>query len=118
MDAYTLFHVLLSLLGIAAGFVVMFGLVTSQRFDRWTAVFLAATVATSVTGFGFPADHFTPGHAIGILSLVVLAPAIVARYVRHLAGSWRWVYVVGAVVAQYLDVFVLIVQSFLKVPAL
>ena len=84
---------------------------TGKRYDRWTAFFLATTVATSVTGFGFPITRFTPGIAIGIISLVVLAVTIYARYGRHLAGFWRLVYVVTAVIALYLNFFVLIVQS-------
>jgi hypothetical protein len=108
----------LSLVGIGTGFVVMFGLFSGKRLDRWTAVFLATTVATSVTGFGFPFEHFLPSHGVGIISLVVLTVAILARYTFHLAGAWRWLYVIGAVVALYLNVFVAIVQAFQKVPAL
>jgi hypothetical protein len=111
-------HVLISLVGIASGFVVVFGLLSGRRLDRWTSVFLATTVATSVSGYFLPADHLLPSHIVGAVSLVVLAIAIVARYRRRLAGSWRWVYVVTAVAALYLNVFVGIVQSFLKVPAL
>jgi hypothetical protein len=115
---FTLFHVALSLVGIGAGFVVLFGLLARKRLDGWTALFLITTVATSVTGFGFPVPHLLPSHYVGILSLVVLALAIVARYPMHLAGAWRRVYVIGAVVAQYFNVFVLVAQSFQKVPAL
>jgi len=115
---YTLLHVLISLIGIGSGLVVMFGLVRGKRLDRWTAVFLATTAVTSITGFGFPFDHLLPAHIVGIMSLVVLAFAIPARYVFHLVGAWRWVYVVGAALALYFNVFVLIVQSFEKVPAL
>ena len=89
-----------------------------MRLDNLTAVFLTTTVLTSVTGFGFPFDHLLPSHKLGIISLVVLAIAIPARYVFHLAGSWRWIYVVGASMALYLNVFVLIAQLFMKVPAL
>src|SRR5690242_779001 len=103
MQAFTLFHVLLSLIGIGSGFVVIVGMINSKRLDVWTAVFLATTATTSVTGFGFPVDHFMASHALGILSLVVLAVAIVARYVRHLAGGWRLAFVVTAVIAQYLN---------------
>ncbi len=113
---YTLIHVLIGLVGIGSGFIVLFGLLTAKRLDGWTALFLASTVATIVTGFGFPFDHLLPSHKVGILSLVVLA--IPARYAFHLAGAWRWIYVIGAVFALYLNVFVLIVQAFLKVPAL
>jgi hypothetical protein len=117
-STYTLVHVLLSLAGIVSGFVVLGGLMAAQRRDGWTAVFLATTVATSVTGFGFPFDHLLPSHVVGILSLVVLALAILARYPLRLAGAWRRVYVVCAVVALYFNVFVLVVQAFLKVAAL
>jgi hypothetical protein len=117
-STFTFVHVVLSLVGIASGFVVMYGLLTRKRLEGWTALFLASTVATSVTGFGFPFDHLLPSHKVGIVSLVVLAIAIFARYAFHLAGAWRWVYVVGAAVALYLNVFVGVVQAFLKVPAL
>ena len=115
---FTLVHVVLSLVGIFSGLVVVAGLIAAKRLDVWTAVFLASTVATSVTGFLFPVEHFMPSHGVGILSLVVLAVAILARYAFHLAGAWRWIYVVSAAVALYLNVFVLIVQLFQKVPAL
>jgi hypothetical protein len=98
--------------------VVLFGLLTGKRLDGWTAVFLATTVATSVTGFGFPFHHFSPPHYVGVISLVVLAIAIVARYSLHLAAAWRRIYVITAVIALYLNVFVGIVQAFQKVPAL
>src|SRR5438477_200015 len=115
---FTLVHVLLSLAGIASGFVVLAGLLTGKRRDRSTALFLATTALTSVTGFGFPFDHLLPSHAIGILSLLVLAVAIAARYSFHLAGAWRRTYVITAAIALYLNIFVLVVQLFLKVPAL
>jgi hypothetical protein len=118
MTVFTFVHVVLSLVGIGTGFVVIYGLFTGKRLDRWTATFLATTVATSVTGFFFPVDRFLPSHAVGIVSLVVLALAILARYRHQLAGTWRPVYAVSAVLAQYLNVFVLVVQLFLKVPAL
>lgn len=108
----TAVHVVISLVGILAGFVVMAGLFTSRRLESWTAVFLATTVATSLTGFLFPITRFTPGHAIGILSLILLTAAIVARYPRRLAGAWGPTYAVAAVASQYLNVFVLIVQLF------
>jgi hypothetical protein len=117
-SAFTLVHVLLSLVGIVAGLVVMFGLVAGKRLDGWTVVFLATTVATSVTGFGFPFDHLLPSHKVGIVSLLVLPVAIVARYAFHMAGAWRRIYVISAAVALYLNIFVLVVQLFLKVPAL
>jgi hypothetical protein len=89
MTAFTLVHVVLSLIGIFSGFVVVFGLLTVKRLDGWTAPFLVSTVATSVTGFLFPFHHFLPSHGVGIISLLVLGVAILARYARHLAGAWR-----------------------------
>jgi hypothetical protein len=118
LAAYTLFHVALSLVGIGSGFIVLFGLLTGNRQDRWTRVFLISTVLTSVTGFFFPVQHFMPSHAVGIISLVLLALAIYARYPKQLAGGWRKTYVVTAVLALYLNFFVLLVQSFMKIPAL
>lgn len=118
MTTFTLVHVLISLIGILSGFVVVFGLLAAKRLDGWTAVFLVTTVATSVTGFLFPFHHFMPSHVVGIISLIVLAVAILARYTFHLAGAWRRIYVISAAIALYLNVFVLVVQSFQKVPAL
>jgi hypothetical protein len=115
---YTFIHVVISLVGILSGFVVMLGLLTSKRLDGWTAVFLATTVATSVTGYGFPTDHLLPSQVVGAISLVVLTVAIIARYGRHLAGGWRKTYVITAAIALYLNVFVAIVQAFLKVASL
>jgi len=115
---FTLVHVGLSLVGIATGLIVMFGLLAGKRLDVWTALFLASTVATSVTGFGFPFEHFSPPHYVGVLSLLVLAIALLARYAFHLGGSWRWIFVVSAAIALYFNVFVLVVQAFQKVPAL
>lgn len=118
LDILTLVHVALSLVGIGAGFVVLFGLLESKPLDGWTKLFLTTTLATSVTGFFFPIHHFTPGLGVGAVSLIVLAVAIPARYTFHLAGGWRKSYVIGAMLAQYLNVFVLVVQLFEKVPAL
>jgi|ERR1700722_3093920 len=115
---YTFLHVLISLIGIGSGLVVVYGFLTGRRFDRITALFLVTTVLTSVTGFGFPFEHLLPSHKVGIISLIVLAIAILARYVFHLNHAWRWVYVVTASTALYLNVFVLVVQLFRKVPAL
>jgi hypothetical protein len=115
---YTLVHVAISLVGIGTGLVVLAGMLTAQRLDRCTAIFLATTVATSVTGFGFPFVQLLPSHIVGVISLIVLAPTIYGLYVRRLAGHWRWIYVVGSVISLHLNVFVLVVQLFLKVPAL
>jgi hypothetical protein len=118
MSTLTLVHVLLSLIGIFSGFVVLFGMFSAKRLDTWTAVFLTTTVLTSATGFLFPIRHLTPGLVLGIISLVILAVAIPARYVFHLAGAWRRTYVITSSIALYLNVFVLIAQAFMKVPAL
>jgi uncharacterized protein YggT (Ycf19 family) len=118
LAAFTLFHVAISLAGIVSGFVVLYGLLTSQRMDGWTLVFLSTTIATSVTGFLFPFHHFTPAMGVGILSLMILAVCLYARYSRHMTGAWRWIYVVTAMMAFYLNFFVLVVQSFMKIPAL
>ncbi len=115
---YTLVHVVISLAGIFSGFVVLFGLLAGKRLDGWTKFFLITTVATSVTGFFFPLHGFTPAFGVGIISLLVLSIAIFARYPRQLAGRWRWIYVVTAMIALYLNVFVAIVQAFEKVPVL
>lgn len=115
---FTSVHVFISLLGIGSGFVVVFGLLLRKQLDGWTALFLATTVATSVTGFLFPIKHLTPGLIVGAISLVVLAVAILARYAFHLSRAWRLTYVITAALALYFNTFVLIVQSFEKVPAL
>ena len=115
---YTIIHTLISLAGIFSGFAVMFGLLAGKRLDGWTKWFLITTVATSVTGFGFPLHHFGAPHMVGVISLIVLAVTIYARYPKRLAGAWRWIYVVGALMAFYLNVFVGVVQAFQKIPAL
>jgi hypothetical protein len=118
LDAFTIFHVVLSLVGIVSGFVVVFGMLASKRLDGWTALFLTTTVATSVTGFFFPFHGFSPAYAVGTVSLIVLAIAILARYRFRLAGGWRRTYAITAVIGLYLNFFVLIAQLFMKVPAL
>lgn len=119
MTTFTFVHVVLSLLGILSGFVVVFfGFLTSRRLAGWTALFLATTIATSVTGFGFARDHLLPSHVVGIISLVFLAFALLALYRFDLARGWRRIYVISAVVALYLNFFVLIAQAFQKIPAL
>lgn len=118
IETFTLLHVIISLIGIAAGIVVAFGMAGGNRLDGLTAVFLATTVLTSVTGFLFPFGGVTPGVIFGVLSLIVLAIALVARYAFDLAGNWRWIYVVTALAALYLNVFVGIVQAFQKQPLL
>ena len=118
LAAFTLFHVALSLVGILAGFVVLFALISAKQSNGWTATFLLTTAATSVTGFFFPFHKFLPSHGVGIVSLLVLGVTIPALYIFHLAGPWRRTYVIGAVISQYLNFFVLIAQSFMKIPAL
>src|SRR4030095_12073375 len=108
--AFTALHVVLSLIGILAGFVVVAGMLASKPVNGWTAIFLATTVLTSVTGFLFPVDKVLPSHIVGVVSLVFLAIAIVAFYGYHLARSWRWIYVVAAMISLYLNVFVLVAQ--------
>src|SRR3984885_14147546 len=118
LATFTFLHVVISLVGIASGLIVVYGFIAGKRLDSWTAVFLLTTVLTSATGYLFPFKHLLPSHIVGALSLLVLAVAIVARYPRHLEGGWRRTYVVCAMVALYLNCFVLVVQCFLKVPAL
>ena len=113
--AFTKLHVLLSLIGIVSGLVVLYGMLGAQKMPGWTALFLATTVLTSVTGFMFPAVAITPAAIFGIISLVVLAWALLALYVFQARGTWRWIYVVTAVLALYLNVFVLVVQAFQKI---
>lgn len=117
VSAFTQFHVALSLVGILAGTVALFGMFGSKTLPTWTLVFLVTTVLTDVTGYFFPRDRILPSHIVGAISLVVLAIAIFALYGRRLIGAWRWIYVVTAVLALYLNVFVLVVQAFLKVPS-
>jgi len=118
LPTFTLVHVVLSLVGIFAGLVVLFGMFGSRNAKGWTALFLATNVLTSVTGFFFPVDRILPSHIVGIISLVVLAIALVALYGKSLDGHWRWIYIVSAALALYLNVFVAVAQSFLKFPAL
>jgi hypothetical protein len=116
LAAFTQFHVILSLIGIVSGIVVGFAMLDSRRLPAMTAIFLVTTVATSVTGFLFPFETFGPPEIVGVISLVVLALALIALYLYKLAGAWRWIYVATAMVALYLNVFVGVVQTFQKVP--
>ena len=118
LETFTAVHVVLSLIGIVAGFVVLFSFFRGKRLRVWTALFLLTTVATSVTGFAFPVDHLLPSHIVGVISLVVLAVAIVALFGLHFRGVWRGIYVVSTALALYFNVFVGVTQAFLKVPAL
>jgi len=112
------FHTLISLIALASGVVVILGLLGSRTLGPMTALYLATAVATSATGFGFPFTKFLPSHAVGIISLVALLAAILARYVYRYAGAWRRIYVVGVVSSVYLDAFVAVAQAFGKIPAL
>jgi hypothetical protein len=118
LQYFTLVHIVISLAGITSGFGVVSGLLAAKLFSRWTAIFLATTTATSVTGFFFPFRGFTPAIAVGIISLLTLAAASYALYARRLQGAWRRVFVVGSVLSLYLNFFVLVVQLFQKTPAL
>jgi hypothetical protein len=120
LSTFTMVHVIISLIGIVSGFIVLSGFLSAKPLNGLTALFLLTTVLTSVTGFGFPFDasHPSPAIKVGILSLMLLAAAIVARYALHMAGVWRSIYVVCASLALYFNVFVLVVQSFLTIPAL
>jgi hypothetical protein len=117
-ETFTLLHVIISFVGIISGFIVLSGMLGGRRLAGWTAVFLASTVLTSLTGFPIPPFGFDPPRAIGIISLAVLLAAILALYVFRLQGAWRWIYVVSAVAALYLNVFVGVVQAFRKLPFL
>ena len=118
LAAFTMIHVIISLTAIVAGLVVMFGMLSSRRMPGLTAIFLIFTILTSVTGFMFPFNGITPGILIGILSLILLSIAGFARYGTKLNGAWRWIYALTALASLYLNMFVLVIQSFLKVPAL
>jgi len=118
LSTFTFSHVLISLVAILSGLVVLFGMIRSERMVGATAIFLAFTLATSVTGFFFPFRGLTPAIVLGIVSLVVLVPVLLARYAFHLGGPWCAVYAAGAAALLYFNCFVLVVQLFLKVPAL
>jgi hypothetical protein len=118
LQIYTIIHTLISLVAIFTGLVVLFGMVGGKRLDGWTKWFLITAVATTMTGFFFPFQGFTPAIGLGIISLPLLAITIFARYSKHLAGAWRWIYVIGAVICLYFNLFVLVVQLFERVPAL
>jgi len=118
LNAFTVFYVGLSLIGIGSGLVVIYGLLKARPLPGWTKLFLATTAATSATGFFFPFNGLTPALVLGVLSLVVLLIASLALYRHRLLGTWRRTYAITAVVALYFNVFVLVVQLFRRVPAL
>jgi hypothetical protein len=118
LATFTLAHVIISLVGIVFGLVAMFGMLGSHRLPGWTAIFLLFTILTNVTGFLFPIHGFTPALGVGILSCIILLVALVALYGKHLNGKSRWIYLLTATASLYLNVFVLIVQSFQKISLL
>jgi hypothetical protein len=118
IENFTILHTAISLIAIASGLIVLAGMLRARRLPGWTAVFLVTTILTSVTGFMFPISGLTPANVFGLISIVILVIALAALYLKHLSGAWRWIYVTTALMALYLNVFVLIVQSFQKLPAL
>ena len=118
LQIYTIIHTLISLVAIFTGLVVLFGMLAGNRLDGWTKWFLFTAVATTVTGFFFPFRGLTPAFKLGIITVPILAVTIYARYPKQLVGAWRWIYVIGAVMSLYFNLFVLVVQAFLKIPAL
>jgi hypothetical protein len=118
LSVYTTIHVIISLVAIASGAVVVYGLLAGKRLDGWAFIFLLFTILTSLTGFGFPFEKVTPAIVVGVLSMILLLFAVLAFYAFRLGGAWRWIYVVMAMAALWFNVFVLIVQGFAKVPAL
>jgi hypothetical protein len=121
LSTFVTVHVIISLIGIVAGIIVMFGMLGSNRMPGLTAIFLLFTILTSATGFLIPplvSEKLLPSHIIGALSLVLLAVACIALYGQKLSGRWRLTYVLTALISLYFNVFVLVIQSFLKIPAL
>jgi len=115
---FTLFHTLLSVVGLFAGLVLAGGLIAGKRLDGWSATFLVTTILTNVTGFGFPFPPLTPAHVIAGISLLIFPFVLYARYGKQLAGGWNTIYVVGAMVTLYFNGFVLVVQLFKRLPHL
>lgn len=118
LSTFTTVHTVLSLIGIATGLVVLFGLLGGRLPKGWSEIFLFTTILTSVTGYGFPVTGILPSHIVGAISLVILAILLFALYGRHLSGAWRWIFVVTALIALYLNCLVGVVQAFQKIPAL
>lgn len=115
LQAVTILHVVISLIGIVSGLVVLAGLFKSQSMPGMTALFLLSTILTNATGFMFPVEKLLPSHVIAIISLVLLAIACFALYAMKASGAWRSIYVITAITSLYLNVFVLVIQSFLKI---
>jgi hypothetical protein len=118
VGAFTILHVIITLIAMGSGLIVVGGMFASHRLPVTTALFLFTTALTSVTGFLFPIHGFTPALGVGIVACVILVVALFALYKEHLARAWRWIYVITAVASLYLNVFVLVVQSFVKISAL
>jgi hypothetical protein len=118
IENFAILHVAISLVGIVSGLIVLAGMLRARSLQGWTALFLVTTILTSVTGFMFPINGLTPAIIVGLISIVILAIALMALYLKQLRGAWRWIYVVTALMALYFNVFVLIVQAFQKVPVL
>jgi hypothetical protein len=119
LSTYTMIHVVISLIAIVTGLIVAFGMIGSNPMIGWTALFLLTTILTSLTGFGFPfGGKVLPSHVVGAISLAVLLLAVLGYYMFRLAGAWRWIYVVTALLALWANVFVLIVQAFQKIDVL
>ena len=118
IGAFTILHVIITIVAIGSGLIVVGGMFASHRLPITTALFLFTTALTSLTGFLFPIHGFTPALGVGIVATAVLLIALFALFKEHLAGAWRWIYVIAAVASLYLNVFVLVVQSFVKVSAL
>jgi hypothetical protein len=117
LATFTQLHVIISLIAIISGIVAVFGILNAKLLAGTTTVFLITSVATDLTGFLFP-QAFDAADVVGIISLVFCAAAILALYSYKLAGAWRGVYAVSAVVALYFNCFVLVAQGFGKVPFL
>ena len=117
-QALVLFHTAISLIAIASGFIVLYGLFKSDRMSGTTMLFLVMTILTSATGYLFQRDQILPSHIVGAIALVVAALTCVALYARKMHGTWRAVYVIGAVASLYFNMFVLVALGFLKIPAL
>lgn len=117
-QTFTLFHVAISLAAIGTGFIVVYGLFTANRMTGITALFLATTALTSLTGFFFHRPHILPSHVVGAIAMVVVAVTVLALYSFHLRGKWRSIYVIGATLSLYFNMFVLVAQAFLKIPSL
>jgi hypothetical protein len=118
LTAYTIVHVLISLVALFTGWVVVAGLLRGRHIPGWTSWFLIASATTSVTGFFFPATRLMPSHILGILTLLASCPAMYALYSRSLAGGWRKAYAICATLTAYFNTFAIVSQLFGKVPAL